>query len=355
MNKTKFISLAASMVLVMVFTLSYDVQAAGQKDFYGVWVSRDINVLDYGIRFCEINKDAITITVINDVVKKSKFRIVKWEKDKDNNSDVINAHTVYALSEDDRKAAFSFWMDAYSDLLINDGFSWLREAMKKSSTAELNKKVQDAKTAEEARIAAKKAEELKAKEAASKLKAEKAASKGTFIDPRDKKTYKTVKIGTQTWMAENLNYDAKGSKCYDNKPANCEKYGRLYNWATAKSACPKGWHLPSESEYRALDDRAVGGSLLAQTGTKLKTKSGWNDYRGSSGNGTDEFDFSALPGGNGGSDGIFYDVGDNGSWWSATEYDANLACYRSMNYYSDGVSRSIHDKDDLYSVRCVQD
>jgi hypothetical protein len=96
--------------------------------------------------------------------------------------------------------------------------------------------------------------------------------KGSFTDTRDGKVYKTVKIGNQIWMAENLNYEAEGSKCYDNNPANGQKYGRLYDWETAKKACPPGWHLPSDAEWQELVDFA-GGKEIA--GKKLKAVSWW--------------------------------------------------------------------------------
>jgi uncharacterized protein (TIGR02145 family) len=137
--------------------------------------------------------------------------------------------------------------------------------------------------------------------------------KGTFTDPRDGKTYKTITIGKQTWMAENLNYEASGSKSYDNSESNSQKYGRLYNWETAKKVCPPGWHLPSDKEWQELVNFA-GGTKTA--GTRLKARSGWNDYEGRSGNGTDEFGFSALPGGDGSLEGSFGGAGNTGSWWS---------------------------------------
>jgi uncharacterized protein (TIGR02145 family) len=149
-------------------------------------------------------------------------------------------------------------------------------------------------------------------------------------------------------MGENLNYNANGSKCYNNSESNCQKYGRLYNWSTAKSACPRGWHLPSDVEWTRLTD-FIGGSSTA--GTMLKAASGWN----SNGNGTDEYGFSALPGGSGYSDGSFGNVGDFGPWWSATEDNASYAWGRSMGYYSASVYRYYHVKSNYLSVRCVQD
>ena len=171
------------------------------------------------------------------------------------------------------------------------------------------------------------------------------------------RTYKTVIIGAQTWMAENLNYNASGSKCgrtdgyltNENTPT-CATYGRLYDWETAKTVCPSGWRLPSNEEWTTLVN-SVGGSYTA--GTKLKAANGWRD--GSNNNGTDEFGFSALPGGRGYSDGDFYYVGLRGFWWSATDYSASYAYSRYMYYFSAYVDSYGDVKSSLFSVRCVQD
>jgi uncharacterized protein (TIGR02145 family) len=172
----------------------------------------------------------------------------------------------------------------------------------------------------------------------------------TFTDPRDGQVYRTVKIGNQVWMAENLNFDCPGSKCYDNDPKNAEKYGRLYDWETASKACPPGWHLPSYDEWRTLVDFA-GGDKVA--GKKLKAKSGWDKNS----NGTDEFGFSALPGGFGNSGGSFGNVGSNGDWWTADAYVYYRFCAdRYMDYYDDYIGWDCDLlESNLFSVRCVQD
>jgi uncharacterized protein (TIGR02145 family) len=184
-----------------------------------------------------------------------------------------------------------------------------------------------------------------------------------------------VKIGTQTWMAQNLNYAASGSRCYgDNTGGDsqgyCATYGRLYNWTTAmadsasssanpsgiKGICPGGWHLPSDAEWDVLvqyvdpdwTSNSNGGNVA---GTKLKAKSGWNN----NGNGTDNYGFSALPGGLGHSSGTFYDVGNHGLWWSTTEYNATGAYTRYMYLSYVYVYRFSYDKSYFFSVRCLQD
>ena len=177
---------------------------------------------------------------------------------------------------------------------------------------------------------------------------DKSIKKDTFTDNRDGKTYKTIKIGALVWFAENLNFEAEGSKCYDNNPANCEKYGRLYNWETALKACPKGWRLPSNEEWATLVDYAGGEEKAAK---KLKAAKGWNQ----DGNGTDEYGFSALPGGGGYSGGAFYRAGNHGIWWSATEKTADNALGWGVSYSNEGVYKGGNLKTSLFSVRCVQD
>ena len=170
-----------------------------------------------------------------------------------------------------------------------------------------------------------------------------------FTDSRDGKTYRKVKIGTKTWMAENLNYNANSSKCYDNKESNCDKYGRLYNWNTAMKSCPNGWHLPTETEWKALMSM-VGGEKTA--GKVLKAKNGWDK----NGNGTDEFGFTALPGGYGPQnlEKQFYWAGGEGLWWTSIEYGANGAYYLYINYHYEGVQWGGAYTTDLYSVRCIK-
>ena len=189
-------------------------------------------------------------------------------------------------------------------------------------------------------------------------------------------TYKTVVIGTQTWMAENLNYadsaampNLKGNSwCYNNSADSCAKYGRLYTWTAAmdiassylsasaaavisapqQGVCPTGWHIPTDAEWTTLET-AVGGEDTA--GTKLKSTSGWS----SSGNGRDAYGFSALPAGYRSYDGSFFSVGDDASFWSATEYDTDYAYSRDLDYDFANMFADSHSKIRAFSVRCVQD
>jgi uncharacterized protein (TIGR02145 family) len=175
-------------------------------------------------------------------------------------------------------------------------------------------------------------------------------------------------------MAENLNYNVSGSMCYDNDPANCTKYGRLYDWATAmgfasscnstncssgmthQGICPSGWHIPSNVEWDKLM-RYVDGSTGASSpyesptaGRYLKATSGWN-----SNNGQDTYGFSALPGGYGSSGVDFYNAGSGGYWWSSSEYEGSVAYLRIMHHYFAYAGYSHYYKGNLLSVRCLQD
>jgi uncharacterized protein (TIGR02145 family) len=193
-----------------------------------------------------------------------------------------------------------------------------------------------------------------------------------FGKGNDISNYRTVQIGDQTWMAENLSYDASGSKCYNNNTANCATYGMLYDWSTAmalpsscnstscasqinakhRGICPSGWHIPSDAEWSTLSSYVEGDKGCSGCDARhLKASSGWS----SNGSGTDAYGFSALPGGRGYSNGSFYDVGNYGYWWSASEYDSYNAYYRDMRYYLEYVYYDYNNTCYLYSVRCLQD
>ena len=167
---------------------------------------------------------------------------------------------------------------------------------------------------------------------------------GTMNDPRDAQTYKTVKIGKQVWMAQNLNYKADGSMCYDNNPANCKRYGRLYTWEAALNACPVGWRLPSADEFERL---------LANAGSSDKEKS-LNLRAGSWERGEDKFGFSALPAGfYNSNDKKFYYLGDYAIFWSSTEYDSYRAYLLLVRGRDADVGNGI--KTVGISVRCLKD
>lgn len=178
---------------------------------------------------------------------------------------------------------------------------------------------------------------------------------GTFTDSRDGKTYKTVTIGTQTWMAENLAYKAK-SGCYaygwdsDNKKANAAKYGYLYEWKAAKKACPPGWHLPTKDEWEILIGY-LGGEKVA--GLEMKSRVGW----GENDKGTDRYGFSALPGGYRVDNGDFDHLGDAAHWWTATEIDKYCAWNWIVFKGDPRIITGSYGKSagGAMSVRCVKD
>jgi uncharacterized protein (TIGR02145 family) len=180
---------------------------------------------------------------------------------------------------------------------------------------------------------------------------------GLLKDSRDGKKYKTIAIGTQTWMAENLAYNAKGSKCYNNESANCNKYGRLYSWETIsenKSICPDGWQLPNNTEWNILADYA-GGEKNA--GKKLKAKNGWNNFEKASGNGTDNYGFAALPGGHGSREGKFNYIGDLGLWWSDNlEVHSEFASNWYINARGNIKNNDYFEAHESFfsSIRCIK-
>ena len=197
-----------------------------------------------------------------------------------------------------------------------------------------------------------------------------------FKDARDGQTYRTVKIGNQVWMRDNLNFRTGSSSCYNDDTSFCTKYGLLYTWATALDSvgefstnskgcgynalscrpvsptygiCPDGWRIPSTIDWSILFGK-VGGKDVA--GKALKSASGWlND-----GNGTDEASFTALPGGRF-EEGIFYLIGNEASFWAS---NPNTTTYVRLVYYvamSDDLDKAADYQTEPYNkhyIRCIK-
>lgn len=191
----------------------------------------------------------------------------------------------------------------------------------------------------------------------------------------DGNVYKTVKIGKQVWMVENLkvthyqNGDAipnvtdstnwaaliTGAWCnYDNDVSNGKKYGKLYNWYSVedtRNLAPKGWHIPTDGEWTILTD-FLGGKDAA--GGKLK-QVGILDWEKPNEGATNETGFKGLPGGNRGEDGEFISIGSSGLWWSSSEADSNYAGFRLVINTGKFVLRYKFKKSIGLSVRCLKD
>ena len=166
-----------------------------------------------------------------------------------------------------------------------------------------------------------------------------------FCDTRDNQLYGYVRIAqgntAQIWMTKNLNYKTNsGSWCYSNDTANCTKYGRLYTWSAATGACPAGWRLPSTQNWRTLFDLVGGKSTAAK---KLKSKS-WN--------GTDNYEFSALPGGSY-SEPTFANAGSYAYFWTSTADNDRSAQSIDMSSY-DSPTENSYVKSRGFSVRCLK-
>lgn len=174
---------------------------------------------------------------------------------------------------------------------------------------------------------------------------------GTFTDPRDGKIYKTITIGTQTWMIENLAFNAsEGCRAYNNDNGNVSKYGYLYSWEAAKTSCPEGWHLPSDEEWAILIEH-LGGKDVA--GGKMKATTDWEyDADGIS---TNESGFNTLPAGTCDGSGSFNHLGRNAFFWSSTSGATEEYALGYRLYYSQcKVNRNDYYRTDGCSVRCIK-
>jgi uncharacterized protein (TIGR02145 family) len=156
-------------------------------------------------------------------------------------------------------------------------------------------------------------------------------------------------------------YGEGSSTCYNNSPdidacdeaQSLSEYGRLYNWYAATDAaglCPSGWHVPTDGEWTDLENHISSQGFSGTEGTALKSTYGWSN----GGNGTDDFGFSALPGGFRSDFGYFNDAGDGGYWWSSSP-SGGSAWGRNLIYDNPVIGRDYDGPRNGFSVRCLRD
>ena len=177
---------------------------------------------------------------------------------------------------------------------------------------------------------------------------------GEFTDPRDGQKYRTVKIGNNTWFAQNLNFETANSWCYNDEEANCEEYGRLYTHADAANACPEGWDLPSTIEYVGLYMNTTTSFNGQISNVAMLVASGTVDAKAK-----DEFGFSLLFAGARTGDGKFESAGSETFLWTSTGKDtAGRYVAQKIGFWSDRRSLVEHNwapkGNSALSVRCIK-
>lgn len=185
---------------------------------------------------------------------------------------------------------------------------------------------------------------------------------GIFTDTRDDKPYKTVKIGNQTWLAENLACKlVNGCWSANEDEIYVKTYGYVYDWETAKKACPEGWHLPTDNEWKTLEltlgmpESSVDSSAWrgANVAGKLK-EAGIEHWYMENGEVSNISGFTALPGGTRCDDGSTIGLAIHGTWWTASEQEEGV-WIRALYADNQAVYRDLSNKSNGSAVRCVKD
>ena len=181
--------------------------------------------------------------------------------------------------------------------------------------------------------------------------ASKSKKKNEFKDPRDKQTYRTVKIAGLEWLGDNLNYKTAGSFCYKDEDDQCMVYGRLYTWDAAKKACPAGFRLPTHADFESLWT-AAGADFNA--GYLIKADYGWSGDT----NGNDTLKFSAMPAGNRFDDETYGNTAKFAFFWSADDTSEGVPAGSARVWYLTSKSMAFgymsKPKNFGFSVRCVR-